>query len=148
MDIEHIIFPDWESMQEGEREAVSRTLNYLGRNFGDIFYVPESLPPIGMDVTIRGISKALREVYGLTYDTVINNRAKHLPIVTARQAVCSFLRSKGMTLMAIGQILGKHHSTILANLNTFDGLIATDPSERRRYNEFVKMVKAYKQSCN
>jgi hypothetical protein len=72
----------------------------------------------------------------------VNSRKRELS--DGRKLAAVLLREKKYTLVSIGMIMGKDHSTIIHSLESAENLMDTDASFRRMYNN-VKFALNYEE---
>jgi chromosomal replication initiation ATPase DnaA len=83
------------------------------------------------------------QMYGVTPDQVVSqNRIQH--ILYARHLFCYICkRELQMTLVSIGRILHRDHSTIINAINVYDDLLKYDRNTRSNWGKVVALLGNY-----
>lgn len=68
-------------------------------------------------------------------------KGRHRPIVEARHIAMHLMRkSAGMTLVAIGDLFDRDHSTVINSIKVAESLIETDRSFEKMYNGIIERI--------
>jgi hypothetical protein len=75
----------------------------------------------------------LKYIVDTIFDVDITNSVRKKNFVEARMVFTKILRDKGVTLVSIGNYLGKNHCSILNYMGNFDNYF-NDASLKKKYN--------------
>ncbi len=77
--------------------------------------------------------------FGITYEQLMSNR-RLSDIANARLTLYKILYSSGMTFVAVGKFIGRHHTTVMTGVGRFSDLYDTDLDFREKADRIFKLV--------